>query len=285
MVKVDFDKESRRSPESHELLSRDREQELLERIAQGDIDARNKLIEHNLGFVISEARRFAWSIKRADLEDDLISVGVIYLIGAAKGYVTEKSKERNNGEPVKFLTYAYRGFRTYMQRALTEMRYIVRPKGSAKYGLYRKTVKEVRKEGLDLTAEIVSMRSGISLLQVQRYLEFDRKLQISIDSSSNEDGATLRDGIQARDKGDLERIADTDTIRTHLPRLSPKQRAVIELRYLTNDLTFREIGERFGVYRTNIQQIEARALKKLKMLIETKNVDAKVPKDVVFAKT
>ena len=63
-------------------LSREEEEECLARIEQGDVEAKNKLIEHNLR------------------QEDLISIGTIGLIKAASSF--------NSGKGTKFATYASR---------------------------------------------------------------------------------------------------------------------------------------------------------------------------------
>ena len=60
-------------------LEADEEALVIEKMMQGDMDARNKLIEHNLRLVVYIAKRFENT--NIDIED-LISVGTIGLIKA-----------------------------------------------------------------------------------------------------------------------------------------------------------------------------------------------------------
>ncbi|WP_188883096.1 RNA polymerase sporulation sigma factor SigK [Alicyclobacillus cellulosilyticus] len=64
-------------------LSAEEEAACLERMRQGDIDARNRLIEHNLRLVAHLAKKFETNASDAD---DLISVGTIGLIKAIENY-------------------------------------------------------------------------------------------------------------------------------------------------------------------------------------------------------
>ena len=78
-------------------LTREEEQNCLERMAQGDDDARNMLIEHNLRLVAYIARRF----ENTGIHiEDLISIGTIGLIKAINTYKTDKN--------IKLATYASR---------------------------------------------------------------------------------------------------------------------------------------------------------------------------------
>ncbi len=78
-------------------LSREEEARLLERLVQGDQEARQTLIEHNLRLVVYIARRF----ENTGIHiEDLISIGTIGLIKAVGTYRPEKN--------IKLATYASR---------------------------------------------------------------------------------------------------------------------------------------------------------------------------------
>jgi RNA polymerase sporulation-specific sigma factor len=76
-------------------LSKDEEQECLTAIANGDQNARNKLIEHNLRLVAFIVRKNYTDSKE---QDDLISIGTIGLIKAAETF--------NQSKKISFSTYA-----------------------------------------------------------------------------------------------------------------------------------------------------------------------------------
>ena len=78
-------------------LSKDMETDLVRRSNMGDLDARNKLIEHNLRLVVFLAKKYDNTIY--DLED-LVSIGTIGLIKGVKTYKLDKN--------IKLATYASR---------------------------------------------------------------------------------------------------------------------------------------------------------------------------------
>ncbi len=80
-----------------EPLTKEEEEELLERIANGDEAAREPLIVHNLRLVVYIAKKFDNS---GVCIDDLISIGTIGLIKAANTFKPEKN--------IKLATYASR---------------------------------------------------------------------------------------------------------------------------------------------------------------------------------
>jgi len=78
-------------------LSAKEERECLEQIKQGDMAARDKLIEHNLRLVAHIIKRYYSNIKD---QEDLISIGTIGLIKAASTFDYDKG--------TRFATYASR---------------------------------------------------------------------------------------------------------------------------------------------------------------------------------
>ena len=78
-------------------LSRDEENDYLERFAAGDEEARNILIEHNLRLVAHVVKKYSQNIKDSD---DLISIGTIGLIKAINTFRPDKN--------IKLATYASR---------------------------------------------------------------------------------------------------------------------------------------------------------------------------------
>ena len=78
-------------------LSAKKEAELLEKSRQGDMDARNKLIEHNLRLVAHIVKKYYASSAE---QDDLISIGTIGLIKAVSTFKPDKK--------IRLATYAAR---------------------------------------------------------------------------------------------------------------------------------------------------------------------------------
>ena len=78
-------------------LSRAEEQEYLARWAQGDVEARNLLVEHNLRLVAHIMKKY---YAQTDDVDDLISIGTIGLIKGVNTYKPDKG--------VRLATYASR---------------------------------------------------------------------------------------------------------------------------------------------------------------------------------
>ena len=78
-------------------LSAKKETELLEKSRNGDNDARNKLIEHNLRLVAHIVKKYYSAFAE---QDDLISIGTIGLIKAVETFKSDKG--------IRLATYAAR---------------------------------------------------------------------------------------------------------------------------------------------------------------------------------
>ncbi len=78
-------------------LSREEEQACLERWAEGDLEARNCLVEHNLRLVAHIIKKY---YTQNDNQEDLISIGTIGLIKAVNTY--------HPGKKTRLATYAAR---------------------------------------------------------------------------------------------------------------------------------------------------------------------------------
>ncbi len=78
-------------------LSAREEQECLDRWAEGDLAARNRLVEHNLRLVAHIIKKY---YTQADNQDDLISIGTIGLIKAVNTFRSDKN--------IRLATYAAR---------------------------------------------------------------------------------------------------------------------------------------------------------------------------------
>lgn len=70
-------------------LSEAKEKEYLEKFKNGDINARNKLIEHNLRLVAHIIKKY---YAKTDEQDDLVSIGSLGLIKALNSYNPDKGK-------------------------------------------------------------------------------------------------------------------------------------------------------------------------------------------------
>jgi RNA polymerase sigma-32 factor len=133
--------------------------------------------------------------------------------------------------------------------------------------------------GFDPTTQALSESLGVSETEID---EMDQRLSrndMSLDLPLGEDSDTPRmDLLPSLTPGVEETLVNEQisrlllkNLRTIEPKLSDKERIILNERLLSDEpVTLREIGQRFGVTRERVRQIEARLLEKLREHLENK---------------
>ena len=138
-------------------LKAEEEREYLERFANGDLEARNKLVEHNLRLVSHILKKY---YVQAGDQDDLISIGTIGLI---KGISTFKPDKK-----VRLATYASRCIENEILMTLrTNKRY--------KNTVYLQEQMNVDSDGNELTLmDVLSVKEDSIFKQVEMSIVSDK---------------------------------------------------------------------------------------------------------------
>ena len=244
-------------------LSREREVELAELIKDGDMLARNELVQANLRFVVDVAKNYQ---NRGLSLSDLISAGNVGLMTAAERFDGEKG--------YKFISYAVWWIRQSILQTLAEhVRTVRLPLNklsllkeiadvSRRLGQGRESdpdVDEIAAE-LDVPTEEVldTMLSARSVRSLDETFEEDDRrnlFNILIDESEESPDA------------DLLRQSAKNQVDGVLTSLSDREQHVIR-RYFGLDgneaLTLDRIGHQIGVTRERVRQIKESALTKLR---------------------
>lgn len=241
--------------------------ELAKRIKDfGDMEARNKLVSHNLKLVISVAKRYTWSSLSIL---DLIEEGNLGLMKAAERYDYTKG--------YKFSTYATWWIRNAIQRGVGDYGRSIRlpmhmlEKVNKVSVVRNNMIKELERE---VEPEEIAVRMGMEVLKIKEILGIIYHMSpVSLDVPVGEEGDNvLGDFVESTSSGYPEALAIqedlSEQIKTAMSILNEKERKIIEMRYGLNgynaQYTLQEIGEVFGVSRERVRQIESRALKKLR---------------------
>jgi RNA polymerase primary sigma factor len=238
------------------------ERSLGKKIKRGDKKALRRLVEANLRFVVSFAKKY----RGCGLSFlDLINEGNVGLIEAAKRY--------DPGKNVKFITYAVWWIRQSIIHALSDQSGAFRLPQKQANLLYR-----IGKAQASLTAELErrpSIREIAESLDVEEE-DVTTLLQVSDENISLSAMIDEEHEFHLSDKLEQDSIPPADVLllrntlkqylRSALGELDEKEARVIRARFGLDGhepRTLKEIGETMDLSRERIRQIEAQALKKL----------------------
>ncbi len=173
----------------------------------------------------------------------------------------------------KFSTYAYWWIRQAVTRGIAEKARTVRlpVHMTEKLNKIKRAQAELSQE-LGYAPNVAQIAQALSLSpeQIREYFRLIRK-PASLDMRIGEDKDTeLKDmlkceGVSSESYVEAELLREN--IKKLLSELEPKEQQVITLRFGLidgNELTLSQIGERLGLSRERIRQIQQRAIKKLK---------------------
>jgi RNA polymerase primary sigma factor len=244
-------------------LSREREVELAARIQDGDMGARDEMVQANLRFVVDVAKKYQ---NRGLSLSDLISAGNLGLLTAAERFDGTKG--------YKFISYAVWWIRQSILQSIAEHARTVRlplnkvsllkdiSKASRKLGQGRESdpgIEEIAAE-LDVPAEEVleTMLSARSVRSLdEAFEEDDERSLLNI----------LADASQETPDADVLRESARVQLEAVLHSLDDRELRIIRLYFGLDGneaLTLEQIGGLMGLTRERIRQLKERALSKLR---------------------
>jgi RNA polymerase primary sigma factor len=248
-------------------LTPEEERALGHRVAAGDQEALRGLVEGNLRFVVSYAKRYR-GLGVPFL--DLIHEGNLGLMEAARRFDSDRN--------VKFITYAVWWIRQAIMHALSgQTRAFTMPqKLSAAAARFGREVAELTDQ-LDRAPTTTEIAHDMDISEadvdvLRRIGSSDVSLSDPLGRGDTADGPELGDVIAQEMvppvEDELIHRAAVARVREALDELDDKEREVVTLRFgLDRDgevRTLQEIGDALGLSRERIRQIEARAKDKLR---------------------
>jgi RNA polymerase primary sigma factor len=278
--KVTADRETEQAPEVMKtyladiarlpLLTAEEERQLGEQLLHGAKaaakEARRKLIVHNLRLVVSVAKKYAGS---GVAMNDLIQEGNIGLMSAASKFDYRKG--------YRFSTYATWWIRQGISRAIADQARTIRipvHKKDKIAAMLKKKQQLTQLNGRIPDTEELSSELGISLGQVEELFRLISQRPVSLETPLQDDAeqGTLGDLLANEKAASPEQQAMQGMLHDHLESileaLTKRERDIIKMRFgLLSDgkpYTLEEAGNRIGITRERVRQIERKALNKLR---------------------
>jgi RNA polymerase primary sigma factor len=249
------------------LLTPQEEIELAARIKKGDKKAREQMIKANLRLVVKIARDYE-GIGLPLL--DLISEGNIGLMKAVERFDPSKGG--------KLSTYGSWWIKQSIKRALANQSKTIRLPVHLvdKISKMRRTAMRLQEElGREPTDDELGGELGISASRVaQMRLAAIRPASLDApigDEDSNNFAEVVQDEAADTPYEQLEEKTVTRMLQEMVKTLDPREATILRARFGLDggpERTLEEVGEKFGVTRERVRQIQNIALKKLRKMIE-----------------
>ena len=230
---------------------------LFKKYQNGDLSAKEELINGNLKLVLSILKKY----NNRDNMDDLFQVGCIGLIKAIDNF--------DLAHEVKFSTYA-------VPMILGEVRRYLRDNSSLRisrsikdtaYKVLRARECLTNKNGKEPTVREISKYLDIDEVDIVQAIESMKDTISMFEPIYNDGGDTIYLSDQLEDKKDL---YDNDTkiaLKDALKKLKEKEQYIILERYITGK-TQLELADEIGISQAQISRLEKNGIEKIKKLIK-----------------
>jgi RNA polymerase sigma-32 factor len=249
------------------LLTREQELELAKKYYETkDPAAAQALVTANLRFVVKVAAEYS---KFGARMIDLVQEGNMGLMHAVRDF--------NPYKGVRLITYAVWWIKGYIQE------YLMKQYSMVKIGttqnqkrLFYQLKKE--RENLDNMGDSSNLKQiaeklGIPEEEVQIMAQRMSGRDVSLSAPVDEDSPTrlmdLQKNTSPAPDEELSKFEEIDKLKTTIeslrPELTEREKIILEERLLNDEpLTLQEIGDKYGITREAVRQMEARLMQKIK---------------------
>jgi RNA polymerase primary sigma factor len=249
----------------HDLLTKEEEFELARRIREGDKHALDKLVNANLRFVVSVAKKF---LNQGLSYMDLIAEGNIGLITAAKRF-----DERRD---FRFISYAVWWIRQAIQKAIAEQTNTVRlPINRSQQAQKIKRAAQAleQRNGRPAQEDEIAEQLQLSTRKMGQIRAASRPM-VSLDQTIYDDDVTLAETLIDPEDMNPEDGFVMDELQLEvaeaLDLLSPRERDIVMRYYGLGDQetsSLEAIGQDIKLSRERVRQIRNQALKKIRQAV------------------
>ena len=244
------------------LLTAEDEQMLARLIAQGDAQARDRMVRANLRLVVNIARSY---VGKGLALQDLIEEGNLGLLRAVEGFDPEMG--------TRFSTYASYWIKQSIKRALINSSKTIRIPAYMVELLskWRRATARLNDElGRMPTQEEIGRILGLPKKKLPIIKKAIQVYNATPQSDQSDSGWSIGEMVMdERAKSPDEAMIDHDVLKTAielLDTLDTREATVLRMRFGLNDTpphTLKEIGAELGLTRERVRQIETEALARL----------------------
>ena len=235
-------------------LSFEEMENLFKRMKEGDMFAREELVNGNLKLVLSILRDFN---KKNENMDDLFQIGCIGLLKAIDNF------DLSYG--VKFSTYCVPMIQGEVRRYLRDnssLR-ISRSVKDLSYKIMKLKDEYLLSNGKDPSTEYLSKKLDVSEKEIINEIESMRDPVSIFETIYNDGGDTIYLCDQIEDKSNNNDLTTKLTIENAIYDLNEREKYILDQRYVIGK-TQMELSEELGISQAQISRIEKSSISKIK---------------------
>ena len=235
-------------------LSFDEMENLFKKMKEGDMSAREELVNGNLKLILSILRDFN---KKNENMDDLFQIGCIGLLKAIDNF------DLSYG--VKFSTYCVPMIQGEVRRYLRDnssLR-ISRSVKDLSYKIMKVKDEYLLSNGKDPSTEYLSKKLDVSEKEIINAIESMRDPVSIFETIYNDGGDTIYLCDQIEDKSNNNDLTTKLTIENAIYDLNEREKYILDQRYVIGK-TQMELSEELGISQAQISRIEKSSISKIK---------------------